>query len=78
MDYSNAISVVIPCYNEEKNIENTVNKALPIIKQIAKNWEIILINDGSKDQTAQKLEKIKSRHPKNITIVTHNPNRGYE
>ncbi len=71
------LSVFFPCYNEEKNIENTVNKALPIIKQIAKNWEIILVNDGSKDQTAQKLEKIKSRHPKNITIITHNPNRGY-
>lgn len=71
------LSVFFPCYNEEKNIANTFNKALPIIKEIAYKWEVILINDGSKDNTAEILDKIAKKYPKNIKIVTHNPNRGY-
>jgi len=71
------LSVFFPCYNEEKNIENTFNKALPIIKQVAKKWEVIIVNDGSKDKTGQIAQKIASKYPANIKIVTHNPNRGY-
>jgi glycosyltransferase involved in cell wall biosynthesis len=71
------LSVFFPCYNEEKNIETTVNKALPIIKEVASKWEIILINDGSKDDTQSKLESLKKAYPDHIRIITHNPNRGY-
>lgn len=71
------ISVFFPCYNEEKNIENTVNKAVTILKKIATKWEIIIINDGSKDNTAKVAQKIKAKYSPNIKIVTHNPNRGY-
>ena len=69
--------VFFPCYNEEKNIQNTVSKAVAVLKKIAQNWEIILVNDGSKDNTAQVIKEIKSKYPKNIKIITHNPNRGY-
>ncbi len=73
----NELSVFFPCYNEEKNIRNTINKAIPVLKKIAKKWEIILVNDGSKDNTAQVLKQIKKDYPSQIKIVTHNPNRGY-
>lgn len=71
------LSVFYPCYNEEKNIQKTVDKTIPILQKIAKNWEIILINDGSKDNTASVLEVIKKKYPQQIKIITHNPNRGY-
>ena len=71
------LSVFFPCYNEEKNIENTVSKTIPILNKIAKKWEIILINDGSKDNTAKVLQKIKNQYPRQVKIITHNPNRGY-
>jgi len=71
------LSVFFPCYNEENNISNTVSKAISILKDIAKKWEIILVNDGSKDNTAKVLDQIKSVNPKEIKIITHNPNRGY-
>ena len=66
-----------PCYNEEKNIESTVAKTIPVLKKITGKWEIILVNDGSKDNTAKVLETIKKQAPKQIKIITHNPNRGY-
>lgn len=78
MKYSiDELSVFFPCYNEEKNIENTVSKAISVLKKTAQKWEIILINDGSKDNTAKVLEKIKLANPKEIKIITHDPNRGY-
>lgn len=71
------LSVFFPCYNEEKNIENTVSKAIKVLNNVVKKWEIILINDGSKDNTGKVLEKIKLANPKQIKIITHDPNRGY-
>lgn len=71
------LSVFYPCYNEEKNIQKTVDKTVPILNKIAQKWEIILINDGSKDNTASVLESIKRKYSSNIKIITHNPNRGY-
>ena len=71
------LSVFFPCYNEEKNIKNTIDKTIPVLKKNAQNWEIILINDGSKDNTAKVLEEIKKQYPSQIKIITHNPNRGY-
>lgn len=71
------LSVFFPCYNEEANLANTVEKALQVIKNIAKVWEILIINDGSKDKTAQVAEKLRAEHPQHIRIITHHPNRGY-
>lgn len=71
------LSLFFPCYNEEKNIENTFNKALPLLKEIAQKWEIVIVDDGSKDKTAEIIKKIAKQYPDNIKIVTHNPNRGY-
>jgi glycosyltransferase involved in cell wall biosynthesis len=72
-----SLSVFFPCYNEEKNIESTFNKALPILQKVAKKWEIILVNDGSKDNTLKILEKLKKGHPNEVVIVNHPQNRGY-
>lgn len=71
------LSVFFPCYNEEPNIQATFDKAVPILKEITDKWEIILVNDGSKDNTAKVLEKLKSLYPSQVSIITHNPNRGY-
>lgn len=71
------LSVFFPCYNEENNVKQTVDKAIPTLNRVAKKWEIILVNDGSKDNTAAVLQKIKKNYPENIKIVTHQHNRGY-
>lgn len=70
------LSVFFPAYNEEANIENTINKTLPILKEVADKWEIIIVNDGSKDKTGQISEAIAKKHPQ-VRVVHHNPNRGY-
>lgn len=72
----NELSVFFPCYNEEKNIEATVDKAVKVLEKTAKKWEIIIVNDGSKDKTGDVALKIQKKYS-GIKIVTHSPNRGY-
>jgi glycosyltransferase involved in cell wall biosynthesis len=71
------LSLFLPCYNEEKNLEPTFNKTLPILRQVARKWEVIIVNDGSRDNTGEIALKIQNLYPKEVKIVTHNPNRGY-
>lgn len=71
------LSLFLPCYNEEHNLQATVDKTLPILKKVAKKWELIIVDDGSKDNTGAIAKAIQKRYPNNIKIVTHSPNRGY-
>ncbi|MFA7301145.1 MAG: glycosyltransferase family 2 protein [Candidatus Shapirobacteria bacterium] len=71
------LSLFLPCYNEGQNLQSTVNKTLPILKKVAKKWELIIVNDGSKDDTSGIAKSIQKTDPEHIKIVTHNPNRGY-
>ena len=64
------ISLIIPCYNEEKNIEALLTKICA--DEFLKNVEIIVVNDGSKDNTGSILKKFS-----NISVLTHPTNFGY-
>lgn len=71
------ISVFFPCYNEEKNLTRTVNLAVPVLQKIAKDWEIILINDGSTDQTLSRCQVLVKKYGPRLKIINHPRNRGY-
>lgn len=70
------LSVFFPCYNEEEHVEETVKKCKKILPKISKKWEIIIVNDGSRDKTGEIAKKL-SQKDKRIRVITHNPNRGY-
>lgn len=66
-----ALSIIIPCFNEELGIADTIKGLLPYCEK--NNWEIILINDASTDNTAAVIEKFSNQ----ITIIHHKRNKGY-
>lgn len=70
------ISVFFPAYNEEKCLGNTVNKVNKILQKIADDYEIIIVNDGSKDKTGQIADKLALENKK-IKVIHHSFNRGY-
>lgn len=70
------LSVFFPAYNEEANIENTIHKAIEVLKKIAGKWEIIVVNDGSTDKTEEIVKKLIKAEPQ-VRMITHTPNRGY-
>ena len=62
MSNKKLISIVIPCINEEKNINRTLDGFLDIIKSHKYDFEIIAVNDGSKDNTWSVIEKYAKQH----------------
>lgn len=70
------LSVFFPSYNEEKNIEATVRKAKSVLLKIAEVWEIIIVDDGSKDRTGEIGDAL-SKEDGRIKVIHHSPNKGY-
>jgi len=76
MSKQQAISVFFPAYNEEKNIKNTVLNALKILPNYAKDYEVIVVDDGSQDKTAQIVGDLSQKNS-HIRIISHKRNQGY-
>ncbi|MCS7092583.1 MAG: glycosyltransferase family 2 protein [Patescibacteria group bacterium] len=70
------ISVFFPAYNEEGNIKETVLEAVKVLNDIASKWEILIINDGSKDGTLAIAKKLAS-DDRRVKVINHSKNRGY-
>ena len=65
------LSIVIPAYNEEIGIAGTIDGVVEVIKPLNIGYELIVVNDGSTDNTAKIVEN------KNIKIINHEENKGY-
>jgi len=76
MDKLKELSLFFPAYNEEANLENTVEKAIPVLKNVAEKYEVIIVNDGSKDETGKVADELATKHAF-VKVITHSPNRGY-
>lgn len=70
------LSVFLPCYNEEANLPKTAKNVLENLNKVAEKYELIIVNDGSKDNTLQVAQALAAKD-KNIRIVNHPVNRGY-
>lgn len=70
------ISVFFPTYNEEENIEKTVLSAKNVLQDVARMWEITIVNDGSGDDTLKVANKV-AKSDCRIRVVNHKVNKGY-
>jgi glycosyltransferase involved in cell wall biosynthesis len=71
-----SLSVFYPCYNEEANVVRTTEAALKACRRMADDFEIIIVNDGSKDRTAELADELAAKYPE-VRAVHNNPNLGY-
>ncbi|MBN1297481.1 glycosyltransferase family 2 protein [bacterium] len=77
MNKKYSLSMVFPAYNEQDNVEKLVKDADSIGKNIMDDrYEIIVVDDGSKDHTPAILNRLKTEYP-HLVVYTHSPNRGY-
>jgi glycosyltransferase involved in cell wall biosynthesis len=65
------LSVVIPAYNEEKGIQGVVDRIFRALEGLRLPFEIIVIDDGSKDRTVESLRE------RRVKVLRHETNRGY-
>lgn len=73
------ISIIVPCYNEEEGIEKFYIETKKVIDQINNeyDYELLFIDDGSKDETLNKVKKIR-QNDENIRIISFSRNFGKE
>jgi glycosyltransferase involved in cell wall biosynthesis len=71
-----SLTIFFPAFNEEANIKNTIMTALKSASQLAGDYEVICVNDGSTDRTQTVVEELVKNHPK-LRLVSHRQNLGY-
>jgi glycosyltransferase involved in cell wall biosynthesis len=72
------LSIFFPTYNEEENIAESIEKAVSVAEHspFIEDYEVIVVNDGSSDNTQHVAEQYAAKNPK-VRVVTHAVNRGY-
>lgn len=74
--YKPYISIVIPIYNEQEVLEILYTRLTAVMDNLGKPYEIILVNDGSKDRSAEILKEMHQRRPEQIRVINFNGNFG--
>lgn len=70
------ITVMVPAYNEEKNIANTLHNIRSVLQQMSPYWDMVVVDDGSRDQTAQVVQSLVTEYQ--VTLVRFSRNFGKE
>jgi glycosyltransferase involved in cell wall biosynthesis len=71
------ISAVLPAYNEQSVIEPAVRHVADVLGRIVEDFEVVVVNDGSRDRTGEILASLAAEPGLNLRVVTHERNRGY-
>lgn len=70
------ISVIVPAFNEEGNIKDAINSVLGALEGITEDYEIIVIDDGSRDQTLKFAQECAESNQR-VRVFTNGTNKGY-
>ncbi len=71
-----SISAVLPAYNEEENLPRTTRAAVAALARLTPDFEVIIVDDGSRDGTAAVARKLAEEMP-GVRLVPHTVNQGY-
>jgi cellulose synthase/poly-beta-1,6-N-acetylglucosamine synthase-like glycosyltransferase len=74
--YPAFLSLCLPAYNEQENIEDTLDAACAILPEFVERFEIVVVNDGSTDRTGVLVADYARREPR-VRLINHAGNRGY-
>lgn len=72
-----SLTVFFPAYNDAKALPDLIGKTFSVLKRSVRDYEVIVVNDGSQDNTAEVLEDLRRIYGPKLRIVTHEQNKGY-
>lgn len=72
-----SISVFFPAYNDAPSLPGLLEKTFAVLPRCASDFEVIVVNDGSRDGTAEVLEQLRVKYAPYLRVITHPKNRGY-
>lgn len=77
MTFTPTLSVVLPAFNEQGNIERAVRSSAEAIAPLVDDYELVVVDDGSRDDTPEILKRLTEELGERLNIVTHPTNLGY-
>ena len=77
LQFDSGVSVFFPAYNDALSLPALLERTFETLRRIAVNYEVIVVNDGSTDDTAEVLEGLREKYAPLLRIVSHAGNRGY-
>ncbi len=72
-----SLSVFFPAYNDAPSLPGLLAKTFATLESHVADYEVIVVNDGSYDDTAAVLEQLQAQYNPHLLVVTHKQNRGY-
>jgi glycosyltransferase involved in cell wall biosynthesis len=72
-----SLSIFFPAYNDALSLPGLVRKTFAVLEQCVEDYEVIVVNDGSQDNTGEVLEELRKEFAPRMRVVTHPQNRGY-
>ena len=72
-----SLSVFFPAFNDALSLPALLHQTFAVLKQFVEDYEVIVVNDGSRDHTAQVLDEFGRDHGSRFRVVTHAGNLGY-
>jgi undecaprenyl-phosphate 4-deoxy-4-formamido-L-arabinose transferase len=70
------VSVVIPVYNEQENLEALFSRLMPVMDKLGRPFEVLFTNDGSHDRSGKLLMDFYRQRPKQVRVIDFNGNFG--
>lgn len=70
------VSVVIPVYNEQESLPLLFSRLMPVMENLGRSYEVVFINDGSRDRSLALLLDCKDRFPGRVVVIDFNGNFG--
>ncbi len=71
-----SLTIFFPCFNEEANVERAARAALKAAQNLTDDYEVIIVNDGSRDKTGEIADRL-AREDAHIRVIHHPQNKGY-
>jgi glycosyltransferase involved in cell wall biosynthesis len=72
-----SLSVFFPAYNDAPSLPSLLGKTFEVLEKHVDDYEVIVVNDGSYDNTAEVLDDLRRRYSPCLRVITHPENRGY-
>jgi glycosyltransferase involved in cell wall biosynthesis len=72
-----SLSIFFPAYNDAPSLPSLIERTFQVARQHAKDFEVIVVNDGSYDKTGEVLARLAERYAPHMRVITHEQNRGY-
>jgi glycosyltransferase involved in cell wall biosynthesis len=72
-----SLSVFFPAYNDAPSLPGLIRKTFAVLREHVADYEVIVVNDGSQDNTGEVLEQLRREFAPHMRVETHPVNRGY-